>query len=319
MNSRMVIPLDAMDIPKILPPSDDSIFKTLLTHPSAEAVLRDVISSVLNLSVLSAEVRSNELPVTDVFEKQERFDVNCTIDGGKQIELEMQCEAMKGDSIANRHKNIKTRCVYYVCDLHSSQPSRGDSYGDMLKTYQITFCGYTIFENHADFISRFSLKNDEGVELTDAISLVFIELSKLGQVLKKPVKEMTATEMWSVFFGYADNEKYREVIRGITSARKEISMASELLASISQNETERARFRARKKWRSDYNHNMIMSRREGLAEGKAEGLAEGLAEGEAKGEHQKAVAIARNLLSLKMPIDQIAQATGLTPRQIETL
>jgi predicted transposase/invertase (TIGR01784 family) len=50
-----------------------------------------------------------------------------------------------------------------------------------------------------------------------------------------------------------------------------------------------------------------------------EGEAIGIAKGKAEGEHQKAVSIARNLLSLNLPIDQIAQATGLTPHQIETL
>ena len=60
-------------------------------------------------------------------------------------------------------------------------------------------------------------------------------------------------------------------------------------------------------------------RAEGRAEGLAEGRAEGLAEGRAEGEKNKAIAIARNLKSLNLSIEQIVKVTGLTQEQIEEL
>ncbi len=60
-------------------------------------------------------------------------------------------------------------------------------------------------------------------------------------------------------------------------------------------------------------------RAEGRAEGKAEGIAEGKAEGRAEGRAEGMLEVAKNLLSMEIPILQIMQATGLTQEQIKGL
>ena len=57
----------------------------------------------------------------------------------------------------------------------------------------------------------------------------------------------------------------------------------------------------------------------GKEEGMEKGRAEGKEEGRAEGMSQRSQEIARNLLSLGLPIDQISQATGLTEEEIELL
>ena len=47
------LPIDA----DILPPSDDRIFKTLLTHPEARPVLVDLVSAVIERNVIDAQRR----------------------------------------------------------------------------------------------------------------------------------------------------------------------------------------------------------------------------------------------------------------------
>ncbi|MCL2270644.1 MAG: hypothetical protein FWC24_04795, partial [Treponema sp.] len=63
------LPADA----DILPPSDDRVFKTLLTHPDAKKVLVDVVSTVIDRTVVDAQVRNIEMPAMDTGEKAERF------------------------------------------------------------------------------------------------------------------------------------------------------------------------------------------------------------------------------------------------------
>ena len=58
---------------------------------------------------------------------------------------------------------------------------------------------------------------------------------------------------------------------------------------------------------------------EGIAEGRAEGRAQGIAEGRAEGELEKSLEIARNLLSLGIPVSQVLKATGLTQEQINKI
>ncbi|MCL2465850.1 MAG: hypothetical protein FWF02_08715, partial [Micrococcales bacterium] len=58
---------------------------------------------------------------------------------------------------------------------------------------------------------------------------------------------------------------------------------------------------------------------EGLAKGHAEGLTEGHVEGVEDGEQRKAVAIARNALSMGMSVEQVAALTGLDPAEVARL
>ena len=60
-------------------------------------------------------------------------------------------------------------------------------------------------------------------------------------------------------------------------------------------------------------------RAKGRAEGRAEGKAEGRAEGKAEGRAEGMLEVAKNLLSMDIPILQIMQATGLTQEQIKGL
>ena len=116
----------------ILPPSDDRIFKVLLTHPDAKQVLIDVISTVIEHAVVDVHIRGNEIPAMDVNEKNERFDVNCTIDTGDQVNVEMHC--YRQDELGSEHQNFINKYTYYLTDLHSSQKSKDIIYRDLVKT-----------------------------------------------------------------------------------------------------------------------------------------------------------------------------------------
>jgi predicted transposase/invertase (TIGR01784 family) len=292
-----------IEIPEILPPSEDGVFKTLLTSPDAEPCLRDIIGANIGLPVKEVTVRNTELPISDVLEKRERFDVSCKIDGGDQVEVEMQAAPMEGDTLANEHKNIRGRAIFNVCDLHSSQKGVSVPYGKLVRTYQITFCGYTVFKDRESCFNCFSFRNAEGEELLDAVNILFVELTKLKQVLEKPVEKMTSAEMWAVFLAYANKSQHRKVLEEIIVAKEEIKVAYGLLTGISQDEDERARFRARRKFQMDMEHNRIVSFEEGKEEGKKESKHE----------------VARNLLLYGVSLDIIAKSTGLSPDEIQTL
>ena len=64
---------------------------------------------------------------------------------------------------------------------------------------------------------------------------------------------------------------------------------------------------------------MAQGMEKGMAQGIEKGMAQGMEKGMEKGEREKALAIARNLKSFGMSLDQIAEATGLTPDEINNL
>ena len=160
----------------ILPPSDDRVFKLILTSPEAKQALMNLITSIIGRTVLDVVLLPNELAPWDTKEKAERFDVNCKIDDGSQVNLEMQASYMVED-LDGQHKNLKGKSVYYLTDLHSSQPAKGlRRYDRSARSHQITFCSYTIFPHLPDYVNSFSLRHDTtGEILSDAISLTFID------------------------------------------------------------------------------------------------------------------------------------------------
>ncbi len=54
-----------------------------------------------------------------------------------------------------------------------------------------------IFHEIPDYVNSFSLRHDRtGELLSDAISLTFIEMSKLDEIVKKPVDKKTYRKVW---------------------------------------------------------------------------------------------------------------------------
>ena len=268
-----LLPMDA----DILPPSDDRVFKLILTPEESKPILMDLISSILKRPVVGVEVRNSEIPPEDTQEKAERLDVNCLIDDGSQIDLEMQASRIQEDP-DSRHQNLKGKSVYYLCDLHSSQPSKGlRRYDKLARTYQVTFCSYTVFPERAAYVNSFSMRHDEDNELlSDAIHVVYVELSKLQETIKKSVDDMTDLEKWAVFFRYASEPTYRETVNEVIASKEVLQMAGNRLMSISQDERERAVFRSRRMYQTD--------------------LQSDLATAEDRGRHTGKIEIARNLL-----------------------
>jgi len=73
----------------------------------------------------------------------------------------------------------------------------------------------------------------------------------------------------------------------------------------------------------DIRNQIAYARKEGVAEGIAQGIAEGeargRAEGRAEGKAEGKIEVAKNLLKLGMSSEQVCQATGLTPEQVQAL
>jgi predicted transposase/invertase (TIGR01784 family) len=164
-----------------------------------------------------------------------------------------------------------------------------------MRSFQITFCGYTVFPDRVDFVRRFSLRDETGAELSDAVGIIFVELTKLSNVMNKSVEAMMGEEFWALFLAIGSDPAHRDLLKKMIAARREIGMAVELLQTISKDENERARFRARRKFQMDMEHSLIVARDEAM------------------------LTVAKNLLKRNRPINEIVEDTGLTHKEVEAL
>ena len=159
----------------------------------------------------------------------------------------------------------------------------------------MTFCGYAVYHDHEDFVRRFSFRDEYGVELSDAVGIIFIDLTKLGDVMKKPVDKMTGEEFWALFLAIGSDPAHKELLKKMIAAKEEIGMAVDLLQTISRDENERARFRARRKFQMDMEHSLIVAQDEVM------------------------IRVATNAIGMGLSIDDIVKLTGLTHKEVESL
>ena len=256
----------------------------------------DLIATVIGCTVADVQIRNNELPIGDMEEKNERLDVNCVIDDGSQVDVEMQGSKLEG--LDGGTQSLMNKTVYYLADLHSSQKSKGVKYIDLVKTYQITFSAHNVFEG-TGYVTEVSLRTEAGFQISDQITAIIIELSKLGDVLKKPVGEMTSLEMWSAFLGYAADPTHRQLINEVLERKEAIGMAATVLAAISKDEHERAKFMSRRKFETDMDSNLLTAK--------------------SQGEIDRAKKIARNMKLEGMPVETIARLSELPIFEVEEL
>jgi predicted transposase/invertase (TIGR01784 family) len=298
VNKMVIIPPDA----DILPPSDDHIFKTLLTHPNAKPVLISVVAAAIERNVLDVTVINNELPGIDVNEKKERLDVNCAIDGGDQVDVEMQCSHVEADTLFDSLSFIN-KSIYYLTDLHSSQKSKGVLYRNLVRTYQVTFCGYRVFPQWPDFVSRFSLRRPNGEQVSDQINMVVVEMDKLGERLNYPVENISSLEAWAMFFNFVDKPAYRGLINNLITSKKELYMATELLMEISKDDRERAIMRSRRMYETDRFNELQLAEDKGIA----------------KGQQKRNADIVKHMHSEGFSLADIVRATKLSEKEVNDI
>jgi len=194
------------------------------------------------------------------------------------------------------------RLEYYSGKLFVSQDIRGKdkSYSDLKHSYQIALLVNAPIYDDDVFVHNFKYYDEENaVSLNGRSHIITIELSKLEQIARKPVAEMSALERWAVFFRYTPDKEKRELINEIIKAEEGIAMGAQVLLSISKDENERARLTSEYKFAVDLQSKTVEARREARREEKRD--------------------IARNFLKMNIPIEQIAEGTGLTIQEVENL
>ena len=111
---------------------------------------------------------------------------------------------------------------------------------------------------------------------------------------------MTHLEMWSAFLGYAADPTHRHIINEVLKRKDAIGMAGAVLAAISKDEHERAKFLSRRKFETDMTSNLLTVEERGRREGIRE--------------------IARKLKdSGTVSVEQISALSGLSVSEIERL
>jgi len=168
-------------------------------------------------------------------------------------------------------------------------------------------------------------RNPEGRILSGNTKIIYIELTKLGEIEKKPVSEMTGMEKWALFLKYFTNKKKQSLIQEIISSEEGIRMGAEVLETISKDREEFSRYFHYLKAEIDRESQRIYAHRKGVDEGIVIGKEEGIVIGKEEGiVIGKEVGIDATLqvitaLMAHTPIDEIAVKYHMSIEQVERI
>ena len=288
-----------------LPVKYDVIFRLFFADERNEEELISLLKSVLLLNeeeYESIEIADPHLLPEYTGDKYAVIDIKLHTKNRKVIHVEVQLQVPP---------SMKNRIVFYDAKLITEQMGSGDKYEDIQKVISIIITEEQLISDSPSYHHRFTFYDPEAkVEFTDIVEIHTLELRKL------PVSaDGTALYDWAKFIDAETEEELDMLAQRNPQVRKAVVKLRELSAD------ERARdmLERREKGRRDFDDFMDGAEKRGHAEGLAEGRAEGLAEGRAEGLAEGRIDVARNLVKMNMPIEQIIAASGLTREEIEML
>jgi len=176
----------------------DNVFKAVFTrdNPSSKGALSRLISALIDRDVSVSAITANEPPIDNVRDRQIRFDIRCKTEKGELINVEMSLNPKPFEPV---------RLEYYTGKLFTGQDIRGSgkNYDDLKEAYQIAILARERFFQDETFLHNFEYYDPvHGMSLNGRSRIITMELSKLEEVVKKPVDEMDEKESWAVYFGY---------------------------------------------------------------------------------------------------------------------
>ena len=263
-----------------------------------EEICREVIETLLHIKVGRLEYKSFEKDLKLEIDKRGiRLDVYIA-DSDRVFDLEMQ---------TTNQKNLGCRMRYYQSLIDAELLDKGANFNDLKESNIIFFCTFDPFRKG---LPQYTFCNS-CEELPDL---------KLSDKCKKIAYNVDAFEK-------VDDEKIRKLLEFISTGKSETPLTNKICKELK-------RVQGNEEWRAEYmtwemlkqdtydsgfsageEHGFSLGRNEGIAIGEERGRNEGIS----LGAYQKAVETAKNALSMKLTLEQIANLTGLSVEVIQDL
>ena len=229
--------------------------------------------------------------------KAVRLDICVETIDGKLYDIEMQ--------VVNKYE-LPKRMRFYQSMLDLSYLREGEHYKNLRDNYIIFICKFDFFKkNFPVYFFENLCKNDRSIKLNDGTKKIIINTTAFNNTNNKRLKQLLAF----IQEGTLSNDLTRRIHEMVEISRLQ-EVAKEFYQLISPYEMD-----LRDKWKT-----------EGLEEGRAEGIAEGISQGIAQGREQglaegleKLRNSATNFKKMGLPLEQIAEATGLTLDEVNAL
>ncbi|WP_455625183.1 Rpn family recombination-promoting nuclease/putative transposase [Parabacteroides sp.] len=305
---------------KYLDPKADLTFKRVFgEHP-------DLVISLLNAllpiteeeAITDIEYLPADMVPDNPIRKYSIVDVRCRDKKGRQFLVEMQTVWSA---------EFQQRVLFNASKAYVRQLGKGERYELLQPVYSLNLVNDIFEPDLKGFYHHYKLVHVEHTNrVIEGLQLIFVELPKFTP---HTYSEKKMQVLWLRYLTEI-GEKTRIVPEELQE-NPDISKALTILEESAFSDEELARYEGfwdmvsveKTLYNSGWRKGVAEGKAEGLAEGKAEGLAEGkaegLAEGKAEGKAEAILQTAANLKRLNIPIEVIAQSTGLSVEEIKNM
>ena len=278
-------------MPKFINPFTDVGFKRIFGQEINKDLLIDFLNALLDGERRVKDIKFLNKELLPIFKNDRSliYDIYCTDENDEQFIVEMQNK---------EHVNFRERAVYYLSQAISRQGEKGVNWKfDLKAVYGVFFLNFRMTDLPHKLRTDIVLADrDTHEQFSDKMRYIFIELPMFA---KEEDECETDFERWIYVL------KNMETLQRLPfKARKAVFEKLEQIVDIAG---------MSKEDRMKYDES-IKVYRDQLAVMEYERL-----QGEAKGEAKGIANVARNLKQMGLPVDTIAQATGLTPEAIKQL
>ena len=289
-----------------LTPKNDVIFKRIFGKKGNEEILKSFLESMLDVKItdLTLDHNTEILPET-VTGKLARVDVLTRLSDGTLVDIEIQSEE-------GGYK--EKRCLQYWSRLYSQDIQKGKDYLQLNKTICLWIVDASIYDEFKEYESTWKIRETRyGIEgHFEDLEIHIIELQKFRNTdIIKPSKK----EFWLWFIDHTRKDLVDMSIRDV----KEVEKAYEEYKKITSDRELMNAIINMDMAEMDNAQRITDARLKGEEEGIKKGEAIGEARGEARGKRENKFEIARKLLNMKMSVEDIIEATGLTKEEVENL
>jgi len=285
-------------------PKTDYAFKKIFGSSESKDILISFLNALIyesNPTIEDLEIINPNLPPKIEGLKDTYLDVKAQLKDGTLVIIEMQVLNVQ---------SFGKRVFYNAAKTYAFQLEAAQGYRLLKPVIALTITDFEMFPESEEFISRFVLKevNKNFTYPENDLDLVFVELPKF---IKGQEELETLADKWIYFMKNARTlTSVPETMDSIPEIHEAFNIANQ--ASLSREEVED--LDKREQFIYDQQGAIIKASLESLEQGREEGREEG----REQGMREKAIAIARQLLS-QLDNDTISQVTGLTVEDVQNL
>lgn len=275
----------------MLDPKLDIVFKLLLSRPDNESLLREMIEAVVDLPapIAGLTVLNPGIPRDLAVHKAIVLDLHVRCVDGTLLDIEMETQP---------RPVLPQRVLYYWASLYGGQLQRGHDYDRLRRTLSVVWLNgkLPVFGERFHSVFELAERHTRG-RLTDHLELHFLALPSLWS---SGASVSPRLGRWARFFLAPDEQ----TLHALAVEDPTMSKAVTELERLSHDPQARALIDTVERDRRFHEYEVRLGQEEARAEGRVEGRVEG--------EQAGRLAVARELLSGGMSLDQVARVTGLT-------